>query len=149
MRANVGVPPSILTDQHLIAEYRELLIPGGWQRKREWGVGKTPIPPSFRMGKGHITFWRDKHLYLARRHTVLIAEMKSRGFKPNYVYWDLDEIPEHLKNDWAATPRESEIIRDRIFSRIMDKPSWYRFMGKPLGDVEEYKRILYGAEVFM
>ncbi len=149
MRANVGVPPEILTDQHLIAEYRELLIPAGWQRKRNWEAGKTPIPPTFRLGKGHITFWRDKHLYLAKRHEIVIAEMKRRGFKPNYTYWDLSEIPEALRKDWVASMDDSILIRERIFSRIMDKPQWYRFNRKPLGDVNEYRDLLFSAEVVM
>jgi len=148
MRANVGVPPEILTDQHLIAEYRELLIPGGWQKKRQWDKGKSPIPSTFGLGKGHITFWRDKHLYLAKRHKAIVEEMRRRGFNARYTYWSLEEIPEDLKKDWEPSERDSRIIRERIYERIMDKPSWYRKNGKPLKSAVEYKKTLFSAPVY-
>jgi len=131
MRLNTGVPPEILLDQHLIAEYRELLIPGGQQIKRNWKA-TAPIPDSFRLGKGHITFWRNKHLYLARRHAALIAEMKVRGFTPKLAYWPLDEIPDEFKTDWIPAPWETHEVRKRIVERYLAKPDWYRYYGKPV-----------------
>lgn len=129
MRLNTGVPPSILLDQHLIAEYRKLLIPGGQQRKRNW-QSESSIPPSFRLGTGHITFWRNKHLYLARRHQALIAEMKVRGFTPNLTYWPLEEIPSEFKTDWIPSPQDTRLVRERIIERYLAKPHWYRYYGE-------------------
>lgn len=128
MRLNTGVPPEILLDQHLIAEYRELLIPGGQQIKRNWKT-TAEIPDSFRLGKGHITFWRNKHLYLARRHAALIAEMKIRGFTPNLTYWPLEDIPDEFKTDWKPSAEDTKLVRSRILTRYLAKPTWYRMRG--------------------
>lgn len=145
MRLNTGVPPAVLLDQHLIAEYRELLIPGGQQIKRNWQP-TAPIPPTFRLGKGHITFWRNKHLYLARRHEALVAEMKRRGFTPNLTYWPLNEIPNQFKTDWIPSPADTRLVRERIVERFLAKPTWYRFWGKPV-DPDEYPTTLLHAKI--
>jgi deoxyribonuclease (pyrimidine dimer) len=144
VRLNTGVPPKLLLDQHLIAEYRELLIPGGQQRKRGWEMTAS-IPSSFRLGTGHITFWRNKHLYLARRHEALIAEMRVRGFTPNLTYWPLAEIPSEFKADWMPSLNDTLIVRERIIERYLAKPHWYRYYGNP---VElEYEHRLIDAEI--
>lgn len=144
MRLNTGVPPEMLLDQHLIAEYRELLIPGGQQIKRNW-QSTAAIPESFRLGKGHITFWRNKHLYLARRHKALIAEMKRRGFSPSLTYWPLDEIPDEFKTDWMPAPDETRLVRERIIERYLAKPHWYRWNGKSVPD--DYPQQLLTAPI--
>ena len=61
MRANVGINPKVLTDRHLIAEYRELMIPFGINNKR--GIAKV-IPNDFTLNTGHINFFRNKLTYL-------------------------------------------------------------------------------------
>lgn len=144
MRCNAGVDPSILTDQHLIAEYRELLIPAGQMVKMSWKA-KAPIPSKLTLGKGHITFWRDKQLYLKRRHQALVEEMLRRGFQPNLRYWDVEKIPPQFLNDWEATAEDSQIIRERIYDRIAQKPDWYRYNKGKLP--EGYKEILFDSLV--
>lgn len=144
MRLNTGVPPEVLLDQHLIAEYRELLIPGGQQRKRNW-ESTALIPQSFRLGKGHITFWRNKHLYLARRHEALIAEMRVRGFNPNLTYWPLDEIPSEFRTDWIPLPADTRLVRERIIERYLAKPHWYKYYGGNAPD--NYEKMLLEAKI--
>jgi len=144
MRCNAGVDPSILADQHLIAEYRELLIPVGQLKKLGW-KSKSPIPAKLSLGKGHITFWRDKQLYLKRRHDALVAEMLLRGFKPNYRFWEYDQVPAEFWNDWEPTMEDSQILRARIYDRITLKPDWYRFNRGSLP--ADYKALLFESPV--
>lgn len=148
MRCNTGVAPSLLTDQHLIAEYRELFIPVGQLRKLNW-ESKSPIPPAFRLGTGHITFWRDKQLYLKRRHESLVEEMLRRGFSPQLTFWDTSEIPPSFLNDWNPSYEDSLLIRERIAERILEKPSWYRVKGRPLDNVEKYLSALKESPVVL
>ena len=141
MRCNTGGAPSVLLDQHLIAEYRELLIPFGQLRSPRFNP-RMEIPRELALGKGHITFWRDKQLYLKRRHEALVAEMIVRGFVPNYSFWPLEEIPLEYQNDWNPKQKDSDILRDRIRERVLLKPHWYRMKGNPLSSVEEYLILL-------
>jgi len=146
MRCNAGVPPSVLTDQHLIAEYRELLIPLG-QLKSLGFKSKASAPSKLKLGTGHVTFWRDKQLYLARRHNGLVQEMLIRGFKPNLTFWDLKDVPGELKNDWVPSIEDTILLRDRIAEKICMKPSWYRIKGKSLVDVGRYMELLYYSKI--
>lgn len=148
MRCNAGVNPAILTDQHLIAEYRELLIPVGQLIHLNW-ESKTPIPPTLKLGKGHVSFWRDKQLYLKRRHEAIVKEMLIRGFKPNYTFWNIKDIPPQFLNDWNPTFEDSTIIRKRIVEKIMMKPGWYKICRECIKDPQEYiNSILKSPVVF-
>ena len=146
MRCNTGISPEILMDQHLIAEYRELLIPVGQLRKLEW-VSKTPSPERFKLGTGHIVFWRKKQLYLKRRHEALVLEMDKRGFNHNFSFWDLEDIPDEFLNDWEPDLEASMLVRERVWERIQLKPEWYRFNKKTIEDIEGYKERLFNSSV--
>lgn len=131
MRCNAGVNPKLLLDQHLIAEYRELLIPVGQLRKSGFTF-KSTVPKKFKLGAGHITFWKNKLLYLERRHETLVKEMISRGFQPTISFQDLTDAPKELLNDWKPDEEAFRLIKDRILERYEAKPDWYRYRGKHL-----------------
>lgn len=145
MRCNTGVPPEMLLDQHLIAEYRELLIPFG--QLRSLNFKSPPIPKNLKLGKGHILFWRDKQLYLKRRHEALVKEMRERGFSPNYSFWDLNGIPKIYLNDWAPSFEDSLLLRKRIIEKVHMKPSWYRMRGVNLKEFDKYSTELLRSPV--
>lgn len=148
MRCNAGISPTLLLDQHLIAEYRELFIPFGQLRKLNF-QSKTPSPERLKLGKGHIVFWRDKHAYLARRHEALVEEMRVRGFQVNLSFWDKDVIPPRFWNDWEPSYEESLVIRERVVEKIGEKPTFYRYYREPFTAAEFplYREYLLGAPV--
>lgn len=81
-------PPQFLSNSHLIAEYRELpRIPN------RVGSGKPypNIPESYRMGKGHESFFGNKIEWLHVRHAKILAEMQRRTL----LY------PERFSGDYA------------------------------------------------
>lgn len=145
MRCNVGVCPEVLTDQHLIAEYRELQMPIGSLRKRNWSVDFKKIPKKFKLGEGHISFWYDKLLYLQRRHVDLIVEMNRRGFLTN-VQLKIDDAPSILRNDYLPTEDDLKIIKGRIEERLIQKPDFYRFYRKRIV-LEEYLQFFNESEL--
>lgn len=120
LRCNVGVSPKILTDQHLVAEYRELLV---LHTHILNGVNKE-IPEDFPLGKGHIRFFRDKQLYLKNRHEALVIEMKKRGYVTNCRF-RLVSV-----GDWKPSIEDTNKIRRRIIQRIAKKPWWYKYKKK-------------------
>jgi hypothetical protein len=76
-RINVGVEPSELCDQHLIAEYREL--------PRLWNFQSKSKPPSnFKLGTGHVLWCVQYQGMLADRYVAIVQEMKARGFSVSY-----------------------------------------------------------------
>jgi deoxyribonuclease (pyrimidine dimer) len=129
-RINI-IPVSELHDQHLIAEYREItMVPAALNRtlNSKTGLIREKISKSFTLNSGHVYFFYDKGLYLDKRYTEIVNEMKSRGFNPdsNRVF-PIDIFKDNdLYNDWTPTIEDQKLIRQRIQERINSKPDWYR-----------------------
>jgi deoxyribonuclease (pyrimidine dimer) len=119
------VDPSKLSDQHLIAEYNEILMLLGYVRKNP---SPKNIPQSYRLGKGHITFFVNKLKYLKKRHEEIKKEMINRGFKPTKKI-DLHQFPKKLHNNWTPSKKDIDIITNRLEEKLRKKPSWYRHHG--------------------
>ena len=118
------IPPTELTDKHLVAEYRELsrlfsLIEGYAQRIAD-GVDEKPLPPVYTLGKGHVRFFYDKAVWLAERQTQLVEEMLRRGFDPKFRYITelLSKVPEAYRGYWHVTTEAQAINRERIRHRL-------------------------------
>lgn len=132
------VPPEELMDQHLFAEFREIkMVPMSLRRSlaaRGLDSVVKRIPPAFTLNTGHVSFFYDKGLYLANRFLDLRNELERRGvnynresqFDPLGVYGPFPE----LFNDYTPTPEALALIRERIATRISQRPGWYRFYGK-------------------
>lgn len=74
------IDPVLLPSPWLVAEYREL--PRIINRVASGTPTVGPFPDSYRMGKGHVTFFFDKLHWLYQRHAQLRNEMFRRQFKP-------------------------------------------------------------------
>ena len=118
-------------DQHLIAEYREIImIPASLSRTlaSKKGLDINRIPKKYTLNRGHIYFFYDKGMYLAKRYNLLINEMKKRGFKPDKNRRFPKDIfkKNGLYNDWNPGANDYLIIKKRIKEKIKLKPKWYR-----------------------
>lgn len=125
------IPVEELTDQHLMAEYRELpMIAKALEKtlKSKSGYQETKVSPTYILGTGHIYFFYNKRDYLINRYINLVRELKSRKFNIDpatrdmfwYVFDDITQI------SWQPSIEEIEINRIRINERISLKPDWYR-----------------------
>ena len=129
-RINI-ISPDELTDQHLIAEYREItMVPGSLRRTlvSKTGYTESKVPKKYTLNAGHVYFFYNKGKYLYNRYQELISEMKDRGFTPDpdrkfpvNIFKD-----NGLYNDWMPTLEDYKIIRQRIQEKIDMKPDWYR-----------------------
>ena len=130
-RINV-VPVTELTDQHLMAEYRELpMVPASARRS---DPGKYKPTDVYTLNKGHVLFFFNKKKYLMNRWLDLIAELHDRGYKidpsARTVHWTaLDRFPQV---DWQPDAHARSINEERLVTRIKQRPGWYRFRGKKL-----------------
>ena len=125
------VEPEELTDQHLIAEYREIrLLCANLTRtlNSKNGFVKSKVPDQFTLNSGHVYFFYNKGEYLHKRYEVLKEEMRTRGFTPNNEF-PRDVWPNELYNDWIPSERDKDVVRERIALRISQKPGWYRKYG--------------------
>lgn len=122
VRINI-INPKKLSDQHLIAEYLEIMMLIGYVKKHP---NKTGIPESYTLGKGHIKFFKDKLIYLKNRHIDIKNEMKKRGFAVNKKV-NLKGIDNIFMNDWKPNKSDYGVIKKRILWKIEKKPNWYRY----------------------
>lgn len=131
-RINV-VEPQELMDQHLLAEYRELpMVLAALRRSIRSKRGLPKIPTEYTLGKGHVTFFYDKGTFLYKRYKALKRELTTRGYRldPNRkIEWHT--IGPNLWKEYDPTPIDVAINRVRIAQRIMKRPNWYRYYGKP------------------
>ena len=131
-RINI-ISPSELTDQHLVAEYREIFMVGSALQRslksKNWD--RKTIPKKFTLNVGHVKFFYDKGKYLHNRYTQIVNEMKARGMKPDPSrYFKTHQFPDEFYNDWEPDDKAYEIIRERINLRLQQKPGWYRWTNK-------------------
>lgn len=133
-RINSAIPPQNLTDQHLLAELRELpRIFTAVSKRIEQGKGFDDIPNKFTLGTGHCKFFYDKCEFLIDRHIKLRYEYQTRfikqyDFDPNRyrVYFKED------KQFYKSTQEERELLIDRISTRITESKQVPRYCGQSI-----------------
>lgn len=135
------VSPKELTDQHLMREYQELPRIVGLVRK---AIHKGRKPSDFKiasdyiLGSGHVTFFYNKLEFLRKRQLSLIAELLVREYKiVHQEGLDLYDIPNEWKGDYIPTNNGLILSRERIREKILMKPQWYKYKGKPI-DISQY-----------
>jgi len=114
-RINVGIQPVELTDQHLIAEHREIKRIPNCVAKGKYNM--DGIPDKFKLGTGHVKFFYNKLLYLKFRYASLYAECIRRGFNVQNFIGAWDNVPEELMNDYRVEKNDITIIKKRIDER--------------------------------
>ncbi|WPK35384.1 endonuclease [Escherichia phage AV115] len=127
---------SELTDQHLMAEYRELPRVFGAVRKHVQNgkrVKDFKISPIFILGTGHVTFFYDKLEFLRLRQIELIAECLKRGFKiKDTTVQDISDMPAEFRNNYVPSEASIAISQARLDEKIAQRPTWYKYYGKSI-----------------
>jgi deoxyribonuclease (pyrimidine dimer) len=105
-RINV-VPPSVLSNQHLMAEYRELPRIFTAVRKLQ-DQGKTPddidIPESYRLGSGHVKYFYDKLDWLIRRYFDIHQDLIRRKYNLDRdLYSSIFKGTYEINKQWFGT----------------------------------------------
>ena len=123
-RINI-VEPKQLTNQHLMAEYRELPRVFSKVLKRQ-EKGQIPtdvkIPETYVLGRGHETFFFDKCQYLLYRYENIVAELMKREYNLSgdtirSVRESVTEIDDIWYNNWTPTPDEIYLNMARLANR--------------------------------
>lgn len=84
-RINSAIPVRRLTDEHLLAEHREIKrLPSCYLKAKTSGALQR-IPKKFCLGTGHVTFFLDKFAFSMTRYMTIRKECEERGFNvPDY-----------------------------------------------------------------
>ncbi len=132
-RINSAIPVQHLTDEHLLAEHREIKrLPYCLQEAVRTGSIKH-IPERFVLGKGHVTFFLDKQQFVLNRYGDIHAECLRRGINVTNFAWNWYNIPNCKRkpywNDYKPTDEERQLLIDRITDRIMHskKLTWHYY----------------------
>ena len=123
------IPTKELSDQHLLAEYREL------PRVIKQDLNVSDAPRNYTLGKGHMKWGRLHIQFLLDRYFELCNEMKYRGFKVNYPHQQLllyvyANVNIQLLNQYQPTKEDIEVSRNRIIEKLNMKPSWYKWTNR-------------------
>ena len=112
------VDPSTLHSKHLLAEYRELprvfkLVEAAQAR------GTTVmIPNEYVLGTGHVTFFYNKLMFLARRFQALVTECQRRGFSITHTQVPAVTVGQCWWGDYTPTAQAIELNAARIKDRV-------------------------------
>ena len=129
-RINSAISVKSLTDEHLLAEHREI--------KRLCSLFRgcrflERLPVRFCLGKGHILFFLDKFLFTRKRYRKIHQECLTRGFMVENYEGNWDTIPKEYMNDYTPTEEEERLLKERISERIEGSPkkTWHYYR-KPI-----------------
>ena len=120
-RINV-IDPALLNPDHLGAEYRELpRVFGNVRKLIEKGIQPHQIKqiPTYRLGKGHLTFFYPRLAYLVRRYQQICDVCRYRGRAVNYG--NIDTLVEGIDACWFGEWEPDEKAIQLNLSRIVER----------------------------
>lgn len=128
-RINV-VPVEELSDQHLIAEYREL------PRCIKQNFNLQNAPKNYILGMGHVKWAASHPSFLLDRYCNLCDEMDWRGFQVNYTYTDLALLAAKLGktfnkySNYEIKEKDIELNKNRLIEKYRLKPDFYKWTNR-------------------
>lgn len=129
-RVNVGIPPKELSNQHLLAEHREIKrLPN---HLKKYGLSCIKQAPNkFTLGTGHVLFLLKFGAYTYYRYLSIHEECKRRRFNvTDYSNaWKIYSIYTKLWEHWEPSKKDIAVIKKRICERSNCK-TWKQYKNK-------------------
>lgn len=116
------LPPKVLSDAHLGAEYRELprvffQAHAAFLRGERYDDPRNP--DRYVLGKGHVRFFYPRLGYLARRLEDLVFECQTRGRKT--AFHGVPDVfmlmPQSWRGNWIPSAEDLRLNLKRIVDR--------------------------------
>ena len=125
MRINAGIDVKTLTDEHLLAEHREIHMLPYFVKKAKESGSINKVPSKFTLGEGHILFFTNKVGYVLKRYDRVHQECLRRGFNVKDYRKDLETVNDG--NDYCVDYNDVQTIVSRIWDRITHSPkkTWH------------------------
>ena len=127
-RINV-IPVYELSDQHLLAEYRELPRVIKQKLKLDDSVDR------YHLGCGHMKWARKHWKFTLNRYYELFSEMLYRGFYPKYTPAELEQYAVELNEvnpdaNYIVDQIDINLNRERIISKYKLHPEHYTWTNR-------------------
>lgn len=119
-RINI-VPVEELSDQWLIAEYRELPR----VLKGNFSIENAPI--TYKLGTGHVKWARKYGLFTVNRYNSILKEMAYRGFKPHFFNTLAHYLTKEIANDYKVTQNDIKISKERLIAKYRQNPKVHKW----------------------
>ena len=121
-RINSAISPVFLTDEHLLAEHREIKrLPVMF--KKHYDPSKTPN--KFTLGKGHVLYFIDKPDFTLNRYNAVRKECLSRKFNIEDYSSNWDSYIGFKGKEHKHTSEEKFSLVERITERILNSPKQF------------------------
>ena len=133
-RINSAISVRMLSDEHLLAEHREIKrLPACVEKSQKSGSIKN-IPDKFVLGQGHVLFFLNKQKFIYNRYKEIYNELLWRGFNIEDYSMNWDELKDtELWNDYAPTSEERNLLVERISTRIRESnKEWFHYCKKKI-----------------
>lgn len=139
-RINASIRPIQLTDQHLLAEIRELpRILNTIKSGKAKVENKTDM---FKLGTNHTTFFYGRLKYLVERHKDLVNEATLRRFNVMDYSESYKDLPKHLYNDWKPSNGVKKLLVERITERLTEMKN-IKYNREPITVEEAIKKLSF------
>ena len=147
-RINSAIPPRCLTDEHLLAEHREIKRLPYFLRCAMLSGSTGRIPERFTLGHGHVLFFIDKQQFIYDRYIKVHWALRNRGYNVHTFISSWDAVPQAYWNEYTPTCEERDLLVARITERIMNskKQTWH-YYGQPITK-ERAVQLLHSAELY-
>jgi deoxyribonuclease (pyrimidine dimer) len=125
------LPVAELSDQHLMAEYREL--PRIVNAVLEGRLSGTGAPKNYVLGTGHVKFFANKIDFLYERYNKIWNELVYRGFdlnpefSPEKMNRKIKSARGSTSSNYKFSETDISLSRKRIIEKIMKKPEFYKW----------------------
>ena len=140
-RINSAIPVEHLTDEHLLAEHREIKRLPSVLKKANTQTIK--IPAKFCLGPGHVKFFLNKMSFIFDRYLRLYYECKKRGFDVQYYgdnWFDSQKTLMPYWHGYMPAYEEKKLLIERITERInSSKKEYFHYYGKQITKQEAIK----------
>ncbi len=138
-RINANITPANLIDQHLLAEYREMVrVPSAVKKYCISGKKIPKIPVDFKLGTGHVLYFYNKLHFLHKRFVSIKNELTKRTIANNMsdeMFIDIDPIYYNDLQDGELV-NANQLIVERIIERINKMKDPPRYNGKQISKEE-------------
>ena len=122
-RINV-IPVNELSDQWLIAEYREL------PRCVKQDIDTSDAPQRYKLGAGHMKWAKAHSTWLMVRYLDICEEMEYRGFTVNYPESELYKVWDGIGNIYCVSAIDITTNRKRLIEKYKMKPDFYKWTNR-------------------
>lgn len=144
-RINSAIKVRMLTDEHLLAEHREIKrLPAVYKKRLESKKGLADLPKEFTLGTGHVLFFINKPSFTLGRYLDIYNECIHRWFNvENYSSnWDVykSEHNNLIYDNYIPSNQEYNLLVERITERLLGskKPYWH-YYGRQISKEEAVK----------